>query len=184
MYIVDQLHTAINTKRQITFQYYEYAADKKKTLKHNGQVYVFSPYEMVWADDEYYVFGYSESHGKIVKFRVDRICKPELTVNPSMAKPEGFNAAEFSRIVFQMYDGETYDVELLCDNELMKVIVDKFGEGVNTEIADDRHFKARVKISASPTFFGWLFTFAGKMKILSPEAVKKQYTELAGKIEG
>ena len=38
LYTVDLLHTAINSKTKITFQYFEYDTTKKKQLKHSGNV--------------------------------------------------------------------------------------------------------------------------------------------------
>jgi len=35
-----------------------------------------------------------------------------------------------------------------------------------------------VEVSASPTFFGWIFGFGGKVQILSPESVKEEYRQM------
>lgn len=70
---VDMLHTAINSNTQIHFKYYEYDHNKKKIYKHKRKVYELSPYVLIWNGDNYYTIGYSASHGKIIKFRVDRI---------------------------------------------------------------------------------------------------------------
>lgn len=174
-YIVDLIYAAINEKRQITFKYYEYTPEKKKVFKHNGQVYVLSPYDLVWSNDSYYVFGFSESHGKVVKFRVDRMYKPSMSDTPAVKKPKDYDIAGFCKQVFMMYDGEPCTVELLCENNLMKSIVDRFGDKTETQIMDCRHFKATVEVSASPTFFAWIFTYAGKIKILSPQKVVDGY---------
>lgn len=48
-YSVDEIHNAIQDKRQITFQYYEYTPQKEKILKHNGYRYQFSPYALIWS---------------------------------------------------------------------------------------------------------------------------------------
>ena len=72
-YSVDEIHNAIQEKRQITFQYYEYTPQKEKILKHNGYRYQFSPYALIWSRDCYYAVGWSEKHGKIAQFRVDRM---------------------------------------------------------------------------------------------------------------
>ena len=40
-YSVDEIHNAIQKKRQITFQYYEYTPQKEKILKHNGYFSIF-----------------------------------------------------------------------------------------------------------------------------------------------
>ena len=38
------------------FQYTEYTAKKKKELKHDGYLYRFSPYDLVWNNDCYSLF--------------------------------------------------------------------------------------------------------------------------------
>ena len=82
-YLVDNIHTAIREKKRITFQYQEYNQNKEKVLKHQGQVYSLSPYALVWNDDCYYVLGYSNSHEKVVKFRVDRMIDMRISEMPA-----------------------------------------------------------------------------------------------------
>jgi predicted DNA-binding transcriptional regulator YafY len=60
----------------------------------------------------------------------------------------------------------------------MKTIMDRFGEDVSTTAYSMTEFKATVDVSASPTFYGWLFGFGGKIQILSPESIKESYKEL------
>jgi len=74
-----------------------------------------------------------------------------------------------------MYDDYDCTVELLCDNELMKTIVDRFGEDVQTRRADANRFIATVDVSASSTFYSWVFTYAGRIKIVSPASVVEDY---------
>ena len=35
-----------------------------------------------------------------------------------------------------------------------------------------------MEVSTSPTFFGWIFGFGGKVQILSPESVKEEYRQM------
>jgi predicted DNA-binding transcriptional regulator YafY len=176
---IDLLHTAINAGKQVDFKYYEYDRNKKKVYKHKRKTYHFSPYGLIWSDDRYYVIGFSESHGKVIKFRVDRIAVPELTENPAVPEPEGFDMSVYARSVFQMYDGPVREVTLVCENDLMKAVIDRFGEEVKTRVLDDERFKATVSVSASPTFFGWVFSFSGRMIIAAPEDVAENYRALA-----
>ena len=179
-YIIDLLQSAINSSKKIHFQYYEYTAEKKRVLKHKGQVYVFSPYDLVWCNDSYYVFGFSEgnNHDKVIKFRVDRMHKPVMTDEKAIAIPKEYNIAEYCRQVFSVYDAQNYTVELLCENSVMKAIVDRFGVKVQTRTADCGHFIATAFVSASPTFYAWVFTFGGKIRIISPHEVKKEYNQM------
>lgn len=178
-YIVDTIHNAINAQKQIAFQYYEYTQTKQKVLKHDGYVYNLSPYALFWNDDHYYVIGYCPKHEKVSTFRVDRMVKPSILEANAIPQPNEFYAADFSKKVFEMFDGEPVQVELKCTNDLMNVIIDRFGESVNTEVLDEEHFKVTVEVSASPTFYGWVFQFAGNMSILSPQNIQDEYKRIA-----
>lgn len=90
---------------------------------------------------------------------------------------EDFNIADFTKSVFSMYDGEHIVVELKCDNSLMKTMIDRFGEDISTKPYSISEFKATVEVSASPTFYGWVFGFGGKIEILSPNNIREAYKE-------
>jgi predicted DNA-binding transcriptional regulator YafY len=182
LYTVDLLQTAIQLKRQVLFQYFEYTVAKKKILKHGGQKYQLSPYSLLWNNDSYYVLGYSVSHGIIVKFRVDRMAVPTLMDLPAIPRPKGFSVEKYAKSVFLMYDEDARTVMLRCENSLMKSIIDRFGTNVKTGVAGEKHFTAEVDVSVSPTFFGWVVGFGGNMEIIAPEDVKVRYMELLQKI--
>lgn len=174
-YAVDILHTAIQKRKTVTFQYTEYTPAKEKRLKHDGLTYVLSPYDMVWCNDDYYIFGFSESHGKVVTFRVDRMYRPMLSEDTYREPPPGYDVAEYCRQVFYMYDGQTTQVTLTCRNDLMDDIIDRFGEDVQVEPSDHEHVRVTVEVSVSPTFYAWVFTYGGGIRITAPETVREDY---------
>ena len=178
-YIVDAINEAINRNRQIAFQYYEYSGLKKKVLRHKGEIYKISPYHLVWNGDFYYVVGFSDKHSKIVSFRVDRIASaPTILQEKAAPVPMDFDLAKYTKEVFAMFDGATMTVDLRCDNSLMKIIIDKFGEDVTVLAYDMSSFRLIVDVSVSPTFYGWLFGFGGKIQILGPKHIKEEYVRL------
>ena len=182
--IVDVINDAINAGSKISFQYYEYTAAKKKALKHGGMKYCFSPYSLVWNGDYYYVLGYSDKHGKIVQFRVDRIADTPVILHvAAVPAPNDFDVAEYAKRVYQMYDGENAIVELRCENALMQTIIDRFGEDVMTVAYDMTSFKATVEVSVSPTFFGWVFGFCGRVQILTPQSVQEEFARMLGEFQ-
>ena len=172
---VDAIYTAINAGKQISFLYYEYAPDKSFVPKRSGELYVFSPYAMLYNEDKYYMLGYSEPHGKIITYRVDRMKQLEVLDKPIVPRPADFDPVDFTVDVFSMYDGKPCEVKLRCDNKLMNYVVDRFGDDVQTSIASSTQFDAKVNISVSQTFFAWVFQFAGAMRIISPKPVREQY---------
>ena len=177
-YNVDTIHNAVQKKQQITFRYFEYTPKKEKILKHDGYKYRFSPYAMIWNRDCYYAVGWSEKHGKIAQFRVDRMTAVE-PLEQTAVQTLDFDPAEYVRKVFGMYPDNLCTVELLCDNEVMRSVIDRFGENVQTETVDEQHFRATVEVAPSPPFFSWVFTFSGKIRIVSPAAVLEEMRDMA-----
>ena len=181
-YIIDAINDAINAGKQISFQYYDYTGLKKKVLKNKGEVYKLSPYKLLWCGDYYYVLGYSEKKSKVINFRVDRIAsKPEILDKDIIPMPDDFDIENYTKEVFFMFSGEKVLVDLRCDNSLMKTMVDRFGEDVTTLAYDMTSFRVQTEVSASPTFFGWVFGFNGKVQILAPENLKEQYRQMLTK---
>lgn len=59
-----------------------------------------------------------------------------------------------------MLGGNACEVELLCGNDLMNNIIDRFEEDVQTAIVDDRHFKVTVMVALSNNYYGCIFPSA------------------------
>ena len=178
-YIVDTINDAINEGKQISFQYYDYSGLKKKVLKNKGEIYKLSPYKLIWSGDYYYVIGYSEKKGKVINFRVDRIAAaPTILSENAIPVPKDFDLENFTKEVFFMFSGDEVEVDLQCDNSLMKTMIERFGENVKTLAYDMTSFRLITEVSVSPTFFGWVFGFDGKVKILGPKNVKEQYYKM------
>ena len=177
--IIDAVNTAINKKQKISFRYFTYNANKKKTLKHDGEPYVFSPYELIWDGDRYYILGWSDRHEEMRTFRVDRIVEPPTVLDiKAVKKPIGFSGAGFVGTNYRMFAGEVKEVTLVCDNDTMDSMIDRFGEKVETEMMDNDHFQLKAKVADSHVFYAWVFGFGGKVKIKSPEDMKTAYKKM------
>ena len=183
-YIMDTLNEAINLGKKVSFLYFEYDGNKHKVLRNDGEPYVFSPYTLTWNGDFYYAVGWSDKHGKIATFRVDRIFRtPELLEDRAVPKPKKFSIGDFAEKAFQLFDGERALVTLRCENSVMNAVMDHFGSKVETKPDSKTHFRCKVDVSLSPPFFAWVFEFGGKIKILSPKAAVEAYKDLLGKAE-
>lgn len=181
-YIVDIVNEAINSKKKIAFKYTEYNKFKEKVFRNYGEVYELSPYALFWNEDFYYVVGWSDKHGNVSVFRTDRLSKPEILDEDAAPEPQNFKLEDYSKKIFEMFDGEEVDVVLECKNEFMKYIIDRFGEGVDTEPVSRTTFEARVRVALSPTFYAWVFTFEGGIRIVSPEKAVEDIVKMAKKL--
>lgn len=177
--IVDAINDAINVNKKISFQYFQYNVRKEKKLKRNGEPYVITPLHLVWNGDCYYMVGVYDYKRRLGSFRVDRIAKcPVILTEDGTPAPDGFNIDEYINTAFHMFNSPHEEVELVCDNDVMDSIIDRFGEGVTTYANDMMSFRAVVNIAVSHVFYSWVFGFGGKVKIKGPENIKEEYAEM------
>ena len=170
-YNVDAIHSAINENRQIRFQYFQWNVKKQAELRHSGVWYHVSPWALIYANDYYYLLGY-DSESEIMKhFRVDKM------LNISSAEEEREGKKVFSKIdlsvyaerMFGMYAGEIVRTTLLCENEMIGAIIDRFGKDIPIVRKDDGHFETAVSATATEQFLGWIIGLGDGVKITAPE---------------
>lgn len=84
-----------------------------------------------------------------------------------------------NKIVDMFAADRTVSVELLCENKLMKTIIDHYGEAVPTRTYDEEHFTANIEVDPSGTFYGWVFKFMGGIQIIAPHECVEEMKRIA-----
>lgn len=178
-YNVDKLHEAIGTDRQIRFLYYQWNVKKEMELRKNGAEYHISPWGLMWDDENYYLVGYDSEEKKIKHYRVDKMLQIDIAENKREGKEafKKFDMPKYTKSLFGMFSGEQLPVTLVVRNDLVGVILDRFGKDIIVIPYDEEHFKTTVNVAVSPQFFGWIMSFGTGMKIVSPEDVVEQMKE-------
>jgi len=181
-YIVQAIQQAIRNDEKICFLHHEYNMDLEFVPKHGGYEYIVSPYAMVWKNDRYYLIGFSEKHGKPAQFRIDRMGLPSPIYDEETGKavrrdppPEGFVLKDRTDKVFAMFDGKKETVTLKCRCDLIGQVIDRFGKELNISVKTADTFDVTQEVYLSPTFYAWVFTYAGGIKIMGPEYVREEY---------
>lgn len=101
-----------------------------------------------------------------------------LTIH-APAESTAANFAEQCALKFEpMYNGQRKQIELVCSNDVMDAIIDKFGKDVTVLENDMQSFRAVVNTAVGHVFYSWVFGFAGKVTIKSPDDVKKSYATM------
>ena len=169
-YNVDAIHRAINGKKQIKFQYTQWTLQKVLEKRHGGKYYQVTPWALMWDDENYYLVAYDSDADMIKHYRVDKM----VNISEIDAKPEGkkvfqsLNTSDYAKQHFGMFTGELKDVDLLVDNELVGVIIDRFGKKIPIIPVDDNHFKTTVRVAVSPQFIGWVLSLGHGIMITGP----------------
>lgn len=181
--IIDAINEAINFDKKISFLYFKYDARKKIHVSNNGEPYIFSPHHLIWNGDYYYMVGVFDNGKRFGSFRLDRILKcPEVLAEKALPFPKDFKLNKYLQTSFRMY-GKTYTtVELICANNTMDAIIDRFGKSVSVKPYNDDCFQINVEVSVNNAFFSWVFGFGGRVIIVGPDEVKEQYKEMVQKV--
>lgn len=170
----DRLHRAIAENRKIGFRYFHYAPSKEspKQYSKKGDLYIVSPYGLLWDNGNYYLYAYITEKNEFHTFRIDRM---ERITNPLPEKRDGEAEFKKERItnqafkVFQQYHGEKANVRIRFINRLADAVIDQFGKEIMLIPTDEKHFTATLPVELSPPFYAWVATFGRGAKILTPQ---------------
>ena len=176
-YNVDKLHEAIGKDVSIRFQYYRWNVKKEMELRKNGDWYNVSPWELMWDDENYYLVGFDELDGKIKHYRVDKMLKITLTDKHREGKEafRKFDLPRYTRSLFGMYGGEEMYVTLEAENDMVGVLIDRFGTDIPIMPSrDPDHFRTSVNVAVSNQFLGWIMAIGDGVRIAGPETVIRQ----------
>lgn len=178
-YNVDKIHDAISLNVKISFQYFEWTVDKQTRLKKDGQRYEISPWALTWDDENYYMIGFDSEADLIKHYRVDKMLSIQLTTKLREGKRTfaKFDVGGYTNKTFGMFGGTETDMELVCDNRFVGVMIDRFGKEVLIRKRDEQTFSVRIKAVVSGQFFGWLAGLGAGVCINKPETVAKEYKE-------
>jgi len=180
-YVVDDIHNAISSNRKVRFEYMRWNLQKKMEPR-KDKPYVVSPWALTWDDENYYMIAYDSEEGKIKHYRVDKMRK--ITVLPE--KREGkeffneFNLAAYAKKSFGMFGGEETTVKLAFKDELVGVLIDRFGKDIPIHPAKREGWSTtHVTVALSDQFLGWIFSLGRNVRIEGPkEVVDKFQSEL------
>ena len=181
---IDMINFAFRNHQQISFDYYDYDIKKQSVLK-NGEKRSCFPCALVMCDGYYYVVSHYEKYSDTyTNFRLDRMRNIELIASKRNLPDEELNLGQYIKSSFSMFRGKSEYVTLRfpLENKYCNVVIDRFGKSV-IMLKDkefDGYFTIHVPIKTEypQTFFSWIFSFDGKVEILSPLKLKTAYSDM------
>jgi len=120
--------------------------------------------------------GYDADTDTIKHYRVDKMKGIRVLEAPRLGKERfrTFDMARYARSVFGMYAGEEAAVTLEADNDMVGVLIDRFGRDIPIVTQDFNRFQATVNVVVSPQFLGWLFALAPSVRVVAPDDIVQQ----------
>ncbi len=177
-YNVDRIHKAIQDNAPITFTYLAWNVKKELIPRHNGKKYRISPWALTWQDENYYLIAYDDEEERIKHFRVDKMSRiQELTgeVRKGGDAFQAFDVAEYTNKTFGMFGGEQEIVTLQFPEDMVGIVLDRFGKDVDIRKTGEGVISVRVKAAVSGQFYGWLTGLGKRVMVLGPYHVREGY---------
>ena len=175
-YNVDKLHAAIGSGCQIRFKYYKWNVKKEMELRKDGAWYQVSPWALMWDDENYYLVAYDAEDNRIKHYRVDKMLKIAETKEKRLGQAQfkKFNMPSYTKSLFGMFGGEETRVTLEARNDMVGILIDRFGKDILIVPKGDDHFRTVVTVAVSKQFLGWVMALGDGIRIVSPEHVVAQ----------
>ena len=89
-------------------------------------------------------------------------------------KFRNFDTASYAKKHFDMYGGDECRIDIAFDESLVGVMLDRFGMDVPIYNKGD-HLEMNVPVVLSPSLYGWIATFGGKVSVMSPDFAVKEF---------
>ena len=182
-YSIDNIYQAIDLDKQLSFQYEDWTIEKKKQLRHGGERYFVSPAFLIRNDENYYLVAYDEKIKEIRHYRVDKIVssRVEDIDRGGLDQRRALVPEEYAKKHVGMYrvdDKEDTVVTVEIKKELIGVLLDRFGTDISIRDMEGGKLRARLPISVSPQFYGWLVGIGATIVAPAEEMEKfREYLE-------
>lgn len=165
---------ALEQGSKLSFLYCQMTARKTLQPRRGGEEYIVNPCLLIYAEDHYYLIADHPSHEGLAHYRLDKMEEVRALEEPAAPADLSFDAAAYARTVFSMAPAQQRWVHLRFDRALLGAMLDRFGADVPVEIMDEQSYSLFAPVRVSPPFFGWVFQFGGRVKILAPDDVREQ----------
>ena len=173
-YTISLLDEAITKGVKVSFTYTRRKITEEFKTAKEDKLFKVSPYALIWSDDHYYVVCNNEKYDNLMHLRIDRIKKLELTDEKARHFSEvsnytrSFDSADYASKLFNMFSGEAKPIEIVCENQLLDTMLDRFGENARIQKVDDNHFLIRTNAVVSDGLAAWVLQFGGRVKLRRP----------------
>lgn len=191
--IIKALDSSIKASKQVEIQYAKRKLMNRYLKTSEAKTFIVNPYSLLWSNDHYYLICNNDKYNNLMHLRLDRM----ISVKPldSRAKhfskvssyKKKFDTADYSNRLFNMYSGESGEIELRCSNTVIDEILEKFGDKIPMKLDGEDKFILKATVDLSEGLVSWITQFGSSVKVLYPaelaEAVKKRAEEILSNYE-
>ncbi len=182
-YNIDLINQAVEAGVKVNVTYTQRYLSDDKQIRVKEKTMLISPYATLWESDRYYLVGNNEKYDNLIHLRVDRIKKIDVTNQRvrhfSEVSPytDSFNVADYAAKTFNMYGGETAEIELRCKKARLEQIIDRFSDEISVYKLTEDTFSFTTDVIISDGLISWLLQFGSDIEVVRPAALRERISE-------
>lgn len=161
--VLDRIHTAIQTKRALSFVPFDYGVDRQPVT--TGTAQVVSPKGLLWWEDGYHLLGWDHRAKHLALFRPDRMTQVLVTGMPTQGPDP--DPALWTATPFGVEPNRRERICLGFCPTLTGEVLDRLGPSAELT-AEESYYTATADVILGPTFLAWLSTHAEEATLLAP----------------
>lgn len=176
---IEMIMKAINTRKQISFEYNNY--------DENGRLYrksshIVSPYHILLKNQHYFLMAFNEKKKERTNYRLDKITDIKILeddatpLNKDCSKKNDSQDQKMVENYPYMFTDEPERIEFIADGEMSGEIFDWFGK--TARISKQADGKYKVSVYTSPSAMQhWALQYIPSVEIISPENLRQKVIE-------
>lgn len=170
---IDDLSQAIEADRKVSFDYNEYGINKKLQVISDEKI-IIDPYQLIAANNHYYLVGKNDRTKKIQSFRIEKITNFKMLDIPR-DKVNGrvnFDLNKFINAHPYMYSGKIESIVLRIADKAIGEVIDAFGDfSVIKKVGDSSIINIYASIA---DVYDWARRFGNVAEIISPQELRNK----------
>src|SRR5574337_148444 len=172
---VNRLTEAIGKARTVQLRYY--SASRNRTTRRE-----VDPYRLWYAGGGLYLVAHCHLRQEVRLFAVERIRSLTITTHPYQM-PLNFDLDAYVQDALVVMRGRPVAVELLFDKATAAWVRDRIWHpSQELEPLKDGRLRLRLKVGETPEVVGWILSFGGGVRVVSPPSLREAVREEAKKI--
>lgn len=173
---VEKLDEAIQSGKKVSFVYLIYGLDKQLHPRKHDR-YVVSPYQLICANEHYYLLCKDSKHNTPSLYRIDLMKDIEITNEMVDADITERELEDVKERTTYAWNGKVETIKLKCKNYVIGDLLDKFGHDIVIQKMDDDHFSATIKTVPEGMCF-WSLQYLPHVEVLSPQWVRDEIVKV------
>lgn len=173
---IDILEEAIRKKKKVGFIYLTYDFDKS-LIPRRKEKYIVDPYRMVSLNEHYYLICKMNNNDSISFYRIDLMkevnCFEDSKID-SMPNEDELQEIE-NKTIYAWY-GKATTVLMRCKNDVLRDVIDKFGQDISIERENEETFLATVKVAPNGIRF-WALQYLSHVEVVTPQWLRESIIE-------